>query len=97
MVIEEKINFDETLQMLKKETIESQKFLEALQILDKITINIVNDPKNEQFRTLKLTNEKLKEKLFRYTAGLELLFKVLIFHSNSIRRPNSKSKTRFYI
>ncbi len=75
MINENKIDFEEALRYLKKEAIESQKFLEVLQILDKITSNIINEPKNEQFRTLKLSNQKLQEKLLRYNTAMELLLK----------------------
>jgi hypothetical protein len=84
MMIEEKIDFNEDLQFLKRETIESQKLIDALDILERVTMNIIKDPKNEQFRTLKLTNEKLQEKLFRYNSVMEILLKVAFSDQTTI-------------
>lgn len=45
----------------------------ALGALKILLGNMLKDPENEKFRTLNLENEKLKERLFRFTSALELL------------------------
>jgi hypothetical protein len=75
--VDEETEFKQLLVQLKRETIDSQVFLGALEILDKVTLNIIKDSKNETFRTLRTTNEKLKEKLFNFPASIELLLKVI--------------------
>lgn len=63
----------ESLEQLKRETITPQILLEVVNILEKVIGNLVKDPANETFRTLKLTNEKLKEKFFAYRSVLDIL------------------------
>jgi len=63
------INLDE----LKRYTIKAQTLLEVLNILEKVLSNIVKDPSNEKFRTLSLTNEKLKQNFFAYPSIFDIL------------------------
>jgi len=64
---------NESLDQLKRETIRPQTLLDVLNILEKVSGNIAKDPANEQFRSLKLTNEKLKQNLFAYPAVFDIL------------------------
>ena len=65
-MIEEKVDFSKILKELKKECEMSYILINPLTLLDKISENILKDPSSEQYRTLKLGNEKLKEKLFKF-------------------------------
>ena len=86
MVVEEQVFFTNQLKklefyldMLKRETITTQALSDVLSILEKILSNILKDQTNETFRTLKLTNEKLQQKLFAYQAVIDILTLVNIF------------------
>ena len=78
MQIETKLSFRPFLEQLKKETITNEALQESLTLLAKIITNIVTNPKNETFRTLKLfTNAKLKAVLGSRLSAVELLKEVI--------------------
>ena len=78
MQIETKLSFRPFLEQLKKETITNEALQESLTLLAKIITNIVANPKNETFRTLKLfTNAKLKAVLGSRLSAVELLKEVI--------------------
>ncbi len=80
----------ETLDQLKRETIKPQTLLDVLNIIDRVTGNIAKDPNNEQFRTLKLTNEKLQQNLFAYPAVFDVLGLIGFQRKNEVLFLDSK-------
>jgi len=70
------------LEELKRFTIKAQTLLDVLNILEKVLNNLIKDPSSEQFRTLKLTNEKLKQSFFAYPSVFDILSIVIFFLYN---------------
>ena len=67
------------LERLRKEIGGGDNFERALNILEKVTANVINDPTKEQFRTLKVeSNQKLKEAIGVYPTALEALILVTL-------------------
>ena len=85
-IIEEKINGSRSiLEQLKKETISRDVYVNALDLLDKITTNIIKEPSNEKFRILNLNNVKLRSALFQFNSVVDLLSKVSNFSNSLIK------------
>ena len=66
-------NCDFAVKELVEENSESV-FLKACEVLIKFASNIIDKPKEEKFRQIKLTNKHVQEKLLIAAGGIECLF-----------------------
>ena len=75
------IDFKPYLEEIKKESITQERFQESLEVFDKVTMNIVQNPEKEQFRTLKInSNKKLQAALKYYPSALALIKEVSYYN-----------------
>lgn len=73
-----KANWKKTLTILKGEVGPGTQFMETLNLLEKITSNILKDPSKEQFRTLKIeSNPKLKAAIGVFPSAVDIIIMVL--------------------
>lgn len=63
-------------QVLNLENAKSDKYIESVTILLRILNNIIFDPQNDKYRTIRLENQIIKEKLLSLNGVRELLEKI---------------------
>lgn len=55
----------------------------SFQLLDRIIKNVVENPSEDKFKSIKKDNKKIKESLTKYKAGVEVLVKIGFHFSES--------------
>lgn len=51
----------------------AEKFMDSVSILDKLLYNILSDPSNSKFRTIRITNPVVNEKIWRRPSTVDIL------------------------
>lgn len=63
----------EIVEALYKEMKDKDKFKQSIALIQKIQKNIIDNPSEEKYRTIKQQNPKIKEHITKYFNGLQFL------------------------
>lgn len=71
--IDFKTQVNEQLVALHKETSDMAKFKAAVNLVQKLFKNVIDNPTEDKFRTVKLNNARIKDTLTKYVNGVALM------------------------